>query len=131
MLTIAELRSISAARLEDAQALFDAGHYDGVAYLCGYAVELALKARICETLNWEGYPSTNREFRDYQSFRTHDLKILLRISGEENRVLAGMPNTWRAVAIWNPELRYQIPGSTSESEAHLLLEQMRQVQEAV
>ena len=131
MLTASELRSISAARLEDAQALFDSGHYDGVVYLCGYAVELALKARICETLNWEGYPSTNREFRDYQSFRTHDLRVLLRLSGQESIILGAMPNTWRAVAIWNPELRYRLPGSTSESEANILLEQMRQVQETI
>ena len=75
MLSVDELRSISGTRLEDAQTLFTAGRYDGVVYLCGYAVELALKARICETLNWDGYPSTNREFWDYQSFRTHDLKV--------------------------------------------------------
>lgn len=131
MLTIAELREISAARLDDAQALFDAGHYDGVVYLCGYAVELVLKARICETLDWDGYPSTNREFRDYLTFRTHDLKVLLRLSGQESRILRDMPKTWRAVAIWNPELRYRLPGSTSVSEAEILLEQMRQVQEAI
>ena len=52
MLTVAELRAVSAARLDDAQSLFNAERYDGVVYLCGYAVELALKARICETLNW-------------------------------------------------------------------------------
>ena len=94
MLTITELRAISAARLDDAQALFDAGHYDGVVYLCGYAVELALKARICETLNWSGYPATNREFRDYQSFRTHDLKVLLRLSGQESKIMPDLPDAW-------------------------------------
>ena len=70
MLSVAELRSISAARLEEAQTLLEAGHYDGVVYLCGYAVELALKARICETLNWAGYPATTREFWGIQSLRT-------------------------------------------------------------
>ena len=131
MLTVAELRSISAARLEDAQALFNAGHYDGVVYLCGYAVELALKARICETLNWEGYPSTNREFRDYLTFRTHDLKVLLRLSGQESRIIESMRDTWRAVSNWNPDIRYRIPGSTSRSAAATLLEQMRQVAESI
>ena len=131
MLRTAELRAISAARLEDAQALFDAGHYDGVVYLCGYAVELALKARICDTLDWAGYPATNREFRNYQTFRTHNLKVLLRLSGVENRITDDMPDTWQAVSIWNPDLRYRIPGSASESDAATLLEQMRQVAEAV
>ena len=131
MLSVGELRSISGTRLEDAQTLFTAGRYDGVVYLCGYAVELALKARICETLNWDGYPSTNREFRDYQSFRTHDLKVLLRLSGEESRIIESMRDTWRAVSNWNPDIRYRIPGSTSRSAAATLLEQMRQVQEAI
>ena len=127
MLTIAELRSISAARLEDAQALFDAGRYDAASYLCGYSLELALKAWICETLNWAGYPATNREFRDLQSFRTHDLNILLRLSGQEIRLTQSMPNTWQAVKAWNPESRYRIPGTVSRSAAATLLEQMRSV----
>lgn len=131
MLTVAELRAISAARLDDAQALFDAGHYDGVVYLCGYAVELALKARICETLNWSGYPATNREFRNYQSFRTHDLKALLRLSGQEGRIMRDIPDTWRAVCNWNPDLRYRLPGSASESGAAVLLERMRLVMGAL
>ena len=125
MLTAAELRSISAARLEDAQALFDAGRYDATAYLCGYGVELALKARICETLNWAWYPSTNREFRELQSFRTHNLSMLLRLSGQESKIRAAMPIAWLSVARWNPELRYLIPGSASESSASDLLTQMK------
>lgn len=131
MLTIAELRSISAARLEDAQSLFDAGRYDGVAYLCGYAVELALKARVCETMNWAGYPSTNREFRELQSFRTHNLGMLLRLSGQESRIRMTMPTAWISVARWNPELRYLVPGSTSESSASNLLTQMRLIAGAI
>ena len=131
MLRTAELRAIAAARLDDARSLFDAGHYDGVVYLCGYAVELALKARICDTLNWRGYPSTNGEFRDYQTFRTHNLKVLLRLSGQESRIVRDMPDIWKAVSNWNPDIRYRVPGSASESGAATLLEQMRQVTEAV
>jgi len=131
VLTVSELRSISAARLEDAQALYDSSHYDGVVYLCGYAVELALKARICETLNWNGYPATNREFRDYQTFRTHDLKVLLRLSGHESRILEAVPDDWRAVSNWTPELRYRPPGSASRSAAATLLEHVRQVLESI
>ena len=111
--------------------MLDAGHYDGVVYLCGYAVELALKARICETLNWAGFPSSNREFRDLQSFRTHDLNILLRLSGQESRLLQSMPNIWQAVKAWNPELRYQIPGNANRSATVTLLGQIRRVIEAI
>jgi HEPN domain-containing protein len=56
------LRNIAAARLEDARQLFVAGRFDGAAYLCGYAVELALKARICDTLAWSEFPETAKEF---------------------------------------------------------------------
>ena len=88
MLTIAELRKIAKARLDDAEVLLQARRYDGAIYLCGYAVEVALKARICRTLHWEGFPETANEFRDYQSFRTHDLTVLLHLSGVEQRILA-------------------------------------------
>ena len=125
MLTIAELRSISASRIDEAQALLDAGHYDGVVYLCGYAVELALKAQVCETLNWVGYPYTNREFRELQSFRTHSLRMLLILSGQEISIKASYSQEWLNVAKWNPELRYNIPGSASESSASELLAQVK------
>lgn len=47
-----ELRRLAYARLADSRALYAAGRYDAALYLCGYAVELALKARICRTLRW-------------------------------------------------------------------------------
>lgn len=50
MLTRAELTHIAQARLADAEALHQAGRYDGAVYLCGYAVEVGLKHRICVTL---------------------------------------------------------------------------------
>jgi HEPN domain-containing protein len=62
MATITELRTLARARLKDAQTLFVAKRYDAATYLCGYAVELALKARICKTLKWTGFPETNKEF---------------------------------------------------------------------
>jgi hypothetical protein len=58
MLTILNLEEISAARLHDAQALYAARRYDGAYYLAGYSLELALKARICKTLNWADFPLT-------------------------------------------------------------------------
>lgn len=45
MITIAELETIAQARLLDAEALIIAERYDGAAYICGYAIELSLKAR--------------------------------------------------------------------------------------
>ncbi len=80
------LKSISRARLSDAKVLLEAKRYDGAVYLCGYAVELALKARICRTLRWSGFPETQSDFRGLLSVKTHDLEILLRFSGIEPRI---------------------------------------------
>jgi hypothetical protein len=52
MISVAEPDSIARARIEDAQALLTAGRFDGATYLYGYAVEVALKARICRPLGW-------------------------------------------------------------------------------
>jgi hypothetical protein len=50
MISVAELRKIVSARLKDAEILYTANRFDGAFYLCGYAVELALKIKVCKTL---------------------------------------------------------------------------------
>jgi HEPN domain-containing protein len=62
MATKTELRILARARLKEAQILFDVKRYDAATYLCGYAMELALKARICQTLGYSHFPQTNKEF---------------------------------------------------------------------
>lgn len=106
MLTRKELLDLARARLRDAEALFDAKRYEGAMYLCGYVVELALKARICKTLNWPGYPATKSEFEGYASFKTHTLGLLLRLSGQETKIKTRFLAEWSDVNNWNPESRY-------------------------
>lgn len=62
MLDRSDLKKIAQARIEDGEVLLSSNRYDGAVYLCGYAVEIALKERICRTLGWPGYPSMRREF---------------------------------------------------------------------
>jgi hypothetical protein len=62
MTTKTELRALAKARIKEAHILFDAKRYDAATYLCGYAVELSLKARICQTLGYTNFPETNKEF---------------------------------------------------------------------
>lgn len=50
MLSVNEIENLVTTRLADAEALFSACRYDGAIYLCGYAVELKIKAKICRTL---------------------------------------------------------------------------------
>lgn len=76
MLAKHDVRRLARARLADAEVLHERRRYDSAIYLCGYAVELGLKTRICRILKWNGYPWTRKEFEGLQSFRTHDLDLL-------------------------------------------------------
>jgi HEPN domain-containing protein len=121
MILIDELRKIAQARFKDANVLLNARRFDGAIYLCGYAIELALKARVCKTLRWHGYPSTSGEFKDYHSFRTHDLDVLLHLTGREQSIKVNYFAEWSAVAQWNPSARYQAVGTATEADAKLML----------
>jgi len=131
MIRTQDVRTIAEARLEDARVLLASGRYDGAIYLCGYAVELALKARICQTLNWSGYPSTGAEFHDYRSFQTHDLDVLLHLTGREESVKTRFLTDWSAVAEWNPDARYQLIGTTKKEDAQLMISAVRRLLEHV
>jgi HEPN domain-containing protein len=56
-MTREDLRELSRLRLREAEVLYKAHLYDGCVYLAGYAVELALKARICRLLHIKEYPT--------------------------------------------------------------------------
>jgi HEPN domain-containing protein len=121
VLSLADLDLIARARLDDAKALLTAGRYDGAGYLCGYAVEVALKARICRVLNWSEFPSTSSEFQAYRSFQTHELDVLLRLSGQEPRIKGRFFSSWNAVAIWKAESRYDIVGKIQKPDAESMI----------
>ena len=121
MISVDDLLSIARARLEDANVLFMNERIDGAGYLCGYAVELALKARICKTLNWGGFPEKRSEFENFASFKTHKLDVLLSLSGQEQRVKSENLSEWSAVATWDPEARYRAIGRVDAGQVALML----------
>lgn len=51
MPTVHELKSLTQQRLDEADDLLSLNRSDAAFYLAGYAVELALKAAICKTLD--------------------------------------------------------------------------------
>lgn len=116
-----DLRKIARTRLKDADILMASKRYDGAVYLCGYAVELTLKARICRTLKWNGYPLTSKEFENYRSFRTHDLDILLHLTGLEKLIKTAYLAEWSHVAKWNPAARYQSIGTAKKDDTQLMI----------
>jgi HEPN domain-containing protein len=122
MTAAAEVRRVAQARLEDAKVLLAGKRYDGAIYLCGYAVELGLKARICRALKWQGYPASKKEFEGLQSFKTHDLDLLLRLAGREQMIKTTYLAEWSAVAQWNPGARYQPVGTATAADAQLMIQ---------
>jgi hypothetical protein len=127
MLARADLRRIARTRLRDAEVLFRGRRYDGAVYLCGYAVEIAIKARICATLGWAGFPEKGKEFEGLQSFKTHGLDALLHLSGREAAIRARHQPEWSVVVTWDPESRYSLPGTATRASAHSMVEATRRL----
>ncbi len=112
--TASGLEKLSRDRLGDAKALYAAGRYEGSVYLCGYAIELALKARICSYLGWALFPD------DITSMKTHSLEMLLRFTGLESSKNA-FSDEWNLISTWTPEMRYdaEISFSMADAEARI------------
>ena len=110
VLTVRQLREIARERIKDAEALFAAERYEGGMYICGYAVEIGLKARICKTLHWPTFPQTDSEFggqnRKFSPFKTHQLNLLLSYSGREDQIRNRFSAQWSLVDSWDPQSRY-------------------------
>lgn len=109
-LTIAELDALAEARLLDARALFAAGRYEGARYVCGYAVELRLKARICRAHGWTAYPPPSFA----QPLKTHKLDVLLLLSTLHRTIIAKHAADWSVVVGWDPEQRYAVAPVTAQ-----------------
>lgn len=122
MLKKLDIQLIAQALLKDAEVLFEAQRYEGAVYLCGYVAELGLKYKICKTLNWDGYPLTRNQFKNYLSFKTHKLDVLLHLSGAEENIKSKFLAEWSVVSEWDPEDRYQPIGNIKEEDAKLMLE---------
>lgn len=136
MLTVRQLREIARERIKDAEALFGSERYEGAMYICGYAVEIALKARICKTLRWPDFPQTDSEFggqnRKYSPFKTHLLNLLLSYSGREDQIRNRFTVEWSLVDSWDPQSRYNPPvkatrAATRASDKAALKAKARQV----
>ncbi len=121
MLNRKTIIQIAKARLKDARTLLSAKRFDGAVYLCGYAIELGLKSKICEILNWQGYPESRKEFENYRSFKTHDLDVLLHLSGVEAQIKKSFLAEWSAISQWNPETRYKPIGKVKPIDAKSML----------
>lgn len=100
-------------RVEEAASLIASGHGQGAYYLCGYAVECALKACIAKKTKAYQFPPKMDEIRNIYS---HRLNELLRVSGlddeleTETKTNKALEVNWNAVRDWTEESRYRTSG---------------------
>ncbi|MGW9686614.1 HEPN domain-containing protein [Flagellimonas sp. 2504JD1-5] len=125
MITKIQLRRRARAKLKDAEVLLANRRYDGAVYLGGYVMELILKARTCRALKWDEFPETSGEFQNYRSFRTHNLDVLLSLSGLESTIKLNHFLDWNNVNQWNPEMRYGVIGNTTATQAREMINSVK------
>jgi HEPN domain-containing protein len=120
-----QLQQLARLRLREAEALYNAGLYDGSVYLAGYAVELALKARICRLLDLINYP-----LELGQAFKIHDLEQLKKLAGLTAQVdpirNKDLFDNWSKAVVWDPEQRYEAPGRYNAGTAKMVLDSIRE-----
>jgi len=126
MILLQDLKSISKARLKDANALFSKKRYQCAIYVSGYAVELALKWKICDFYGFPSFPENKSELTSckkiqlsgdtstalslltIKSIRNHELQRLLYLSGREVNIKRNFLDEWTLISQRNPENRYKV-----------------------
>jgi hypothetical protein len=118
------LKELVSIRMKDAKALYEKRRYNAAIYIAGYAIEVALKYKICKILVFShGFTENKVEFQNYHSSRskkllrqtvkslqdikTHDLSKLLFYSGVEYQIKSRLLNELLLTSAWSPELRYE------------------------
>ena len=127
MISLKDLRRTLKAHLKYSEILFQKKRYNGSVFLCGYAVEIALKLRICKTLRWTGFPETNKEFTNFASFKTHNLDVLLQLSGKEKDIKGSHLADWSVIAQCDPEVRYKSASSAKKIDAQQMISSSKNI----
>lgn len=120
-----ELKAIARLRLREAEALYGVGLYDGAAYLAGYVVEMALKARICRFLGLAEYPSTGPLKPVYAVHDLDQLALLAGLRPQLSPANAALFANWSVAQPWKPDRRYTAPGTYTRQDALDILNAIR------
>lgn len=116
------LKRIAKTRLGDAKILLKYDRPDGASYLCGYAVEVALKARICQFRKWDGQPETEEEDPSYRHLMTHSFERLVQMTGAVEQIKGKHYREWSILLTWRPEARYYPIGNVTKSDAEAIIQ---------
>lgn len=111
----ADLRAMAQAKADDALILLNNGRVSNAYYLCGYAVELGLKACIAAQVTSETIP--DKDF--IKKVLNHDFPTLIGLAGlatdlkdkkDADPIFAA---NWAVVSEWTPDSRYETKDRTS------------------
>ena len=121
-----KLQNLARARLKDAKALLGRKRWSGAYYLCGYAIECALKACLLRYLGESGAifgePTYLKKLADCW---THDLVKLVNLAGLDAEfgaargANAALDTFWTTTKDWTETSRYE---EKTEAEAKRLYE---------
>lgn len=138
MMSLHTIDYLIAQRSRDAIALNKMNRNSAAVYLMGYALELALKRKICNTWNFtNGFPENKAELQAYlnaihpspllgispttiNDIRNHDLNKLLKYSGAELRIKSNHLIKWDSALNWYVEMRYAIKRFNQEKSRAIL-----------
>src|SRR5437660_586813 len=112
-----ELQTMAEERVADASALLDAERYQAAYYLCGYAIECALKACIAKQIREFDFPDRKLINDSY----VHNLEKLLKVAGierllqEEEGRNGLFAENWAMVKDWSEASRYNAGITATEA----------------
>ncbi len=106
-------KRLASLRLREARTLLRNGQHEGAYYLCGYAVECALKACLAKQTKRYGFPPPPEDVRKYY---THDLEGLLARVGDP--LASDMKNhpRWAVAKEWSEQGRYRVDTTREDAQ---------------
>jgi len=132
-----EIKKLAYERSEEAGILCDNEKYDGAFYLAGYAIELMLKAKICENFGVNNLFDESETTKSISFVRgkikTHDIAVLLIFSGLKNKLQDDkasnnvLDKTMTRLfhdaghCLWSEQIRYQRNFQKPENVIELIL----------
>ena len=113
-------KKLAVQKTKGAKILFKNGCYNDSYYLAGYAIECALKACYCKSINAQTFPPAKNI---YDKLYQHGLNKLLDVSGVKSQFDQEVSNNiklqtnWNVTKDWTYESRYANSIKKTEAEA--------------
>ena len=127
-----DIRSLADSRLDEAELLSKHGFHDCAFYIAGYALELKLKAKICEHFDLPDFYTQYVPRTDLsKTFLIHNLERLFLLSGLHAKFMAeriahtDFDSHWDNVRLWSEKSRYNPIGTQTLTEITIFFESLK------